>query len=311
MLVAVFAACVLCTCVSFGCFALTSRKSTDIKKADKLAEFDSYVVTGKEKQYKQRVSPATSVSLSRDITVCVADARQGGREDAVDDPDTASTDVGASPVPSASSPGSRVSQMAPLASPCSVASVASQPARMSPLPSPSTLSISSITAVLQSPAHANGPSEPNDTVFLPQSSPCLGSPSRSPKRRPTLPSVSETETHSTEAVLDHPHAPEEDAQPQAPWLLWHIRPHFELRKTTGICDVVRCTLSQQPRCSLRHGQGGRRTLRDPPRSRWTCAVRKRRRHSGLHLLPNLRGLVGSAGWDSGSGLGTSSSGRHL
>ena len=227
MLVAVFGACVLCTCVSFGCFMLTGRKTTSVTKTDKLAEFESYVLTGKEKLYKQRVSPATD-DLSQEVTVCIANARQNTR-DTLADVDSTSTATPGSPLPSPTSTVSKTSQMAPLASPCSVASVASQPARMSPLPSPSTLSISSISAVLQSPAHSTqGTSDPNnETVFLPVTrSPSLsslgshGSPSRSPKRRPTLPSVSETEMHaSTEPAVDHPHTlGEEQEQPKVVWL---------------------------------------------------------------------------------------------
>ncbi|CAE7811787.1 unnamed protein product, partial [Symbiodinium sp. CCMP2456] len=213
-LVGVLTACILCTCISFGCFLLTSRKSTAVKKADALAEFDSYVLTSKEKQYKQRVAPAAPAQEQQDVTVCVANSRQNTRE-LTSDFDTASTASVGSAIPSPTSTGSRTTQMAPLASPCSVSSVASQPVRMSPLPSPSTLSISSISAVLQSPAHSagygSGAAESGETVFLALSSPSnAGSPTRSPQRRPTLPAVSETEAHLTqtspEPPVDHPHS---------------------------------------------------------------------------------------------------------
>ncbi|CAE6933260.1 unnamed protein product [Symbiodinium sp. CCMP2592] len=218
-LVGVLTACVLCTCISFGCFLLTSRRSTSVKKADALAEFDSYVLTSKEKQYKHRVAPAPSKEEQQDVTVCVANSRQSTRNEGTSDFETASestASVGSAiPSPTSSGTGSRTTQMAPLASPCSVSSVASQPVRVSPLPSPSTLSISSISAVLQSPAHSagygSGTAESGETVFLALSSPSnAGSPTRSPKRRPTLPAVSETEAHLTqtsqEPPVDHPHS---------------------------------------------------------------------------------------------------------
>ena len=75
-----------------------------MKKADALAEFDSYVLTSKEKQYKQRVAPAPS--QEQDVTVCVANSRQITRE-ATSDFETASTASVGSAIPSPTSTGSR------------------------------------------------------------------------------------------------------------------------------------------------------------------------------------------------------------
>ena len=77
-----------------------------MKKADALAEFDSYVLTSKEKQYKQRVAPAAPAQEQQDVTVCVANSRQNTRELASDF-DTASTASVGSAIPSPTSTGSR------------------------------------------------------------------------------------------------------------------------------------------------------------------------------------------------------------
>ena len=106
MLVSVLGTCILCTCISFGCFALTTRRPSKVTKALKAdaLTFDNHL-TGKEKQYKQRVAPATDVH--QDVTVCIANARQNARN-LEDDPDTTSTaSVAESPLPSPTSPSSR------------------------------------------------------------------------------------------------------------------------------------------------------------------------------------------------------------
>ena len=178
--------CMACTCCTFCCFSMLrgngKSQITKAKSTDSL-EFHGPAATEPSPDHKA-------------VTVCVAAGRRT-REDRQDPPpeqevpdeSTVACSL-PSPLPSPSA-ASYQSRITPLASPCSIASVSSQP-RL-PLPSPSAMSVSSISAVLQSP-HSM-PSYPE--MFADGME--LQSPSRrgpnSPKKRgstqPALPALSE------------------------------------------------------------------------------------------------------------------------
>ena len=204
--------CMFCTCCTFCCFNIVKggAQGTKITKAGKNSvDFDGPAATG----------PSNFPEVDRNaVTVCVA-SRRRGREDREDHEDREGqgnewqehpNDDGDSTIaysvrsplssPSHASP-SYQSRIAPLGSPCSIASVQSQPVQL-PLPSPSAMSVSSINAILQSPAHSMQGSVSEMTLadgFGELQSPSHGRlGSLSPKRRaagPSLPALSEHQSH--------------------------------------------------------------------------------------------------------------------
>ena len=170
--------CVLFTFITFSCISMGCRKADGKVKAAKEAHFDGCKDSA--------VVRADTPPDAQTVTVCVAVGR--GREVSQE----AAPDMIGPPSPATS----YRSRVAPLSSPSSVASVASQP-RL-PLASPSAMSVSSIA--LQSPAHSQAhgaDGEPPNALFAALNSPSNVHvrPPTSPKKRtaPSLPCVVETE----------------------------------------------------------------------------------------------------------------------
>ena len=199
--------CMACTCCTFCCFnMLRGNVKSPVKKADKSTlEFDGPAA---HKSKRDADLAEKFDGPDRKATVCVAAGRRpreghddpegrAGEERQAEDDEPAIACSVQSPLPSPHAP-SYQSRITPLASPCSIASVSSQP-RL-PLPSPSAMSVSSISAVLQSPHSLPGSSfELMDSFDL--ESPSRRAGSSSPKKKgggPSLPALSEHQVQGDE-----------------------------------------------------------------------------------------------------------------
>eukprot|EP00435_Cladocopium_sp_Y103_P071268 s9_g37.t1 len=194
--------CMACTCCTFCCFnMLRGNVKSPVKKVEKSTlQFDGPAAHKPKRDadlHENFENPNRKA-----VTVCVAagrrpredrhedhEGRAGEEWQAEDDEPVVACSV-QSPLPSPHAP-SYHSRITPLASPCSIASVSSQP-RL-PLPSPSAMSVSSISAVLQSPHSMPGSaSELMDSLEL--QSPSRRAGPSSPKKKgggPSLPALSE------------------------------------------------------------------------------------------------------------------------
>lgn len=192
--------CMACTCCTFCCFnMLRGNVKSPVKKVEKSTlEFDGPAAHKPKRDADLREK---FDGPDRKATVCVAagrrpreghEGRAGEERQAEDDEPVVACSV-QSPLPSPHSPGYQ-SRITPLASPCSIASVSSQP-RL-PLPSPSAMSVSSISAVLQSPHSMPGSASELMDSFELQSPSRRAGPS-SPKKKgggPSLPALSENQS---------------------------------------------------------------------------------------------------------------------
>lgn len=192
--------CMACTCCTFCCFnMLRGNVKSPVKKVEKSTlEFDGPAAHKPKRDADLREK---FDGPDRKATVCVAagrrpreghEGRAGEERQAEDDEPVVACSV-QSPLPSPHAPGYQ-SRITPLASPCSIASVSSQP-RL-PLPSPSAMSVSSISAVLQSPHSMPGSASELMDSFELQSPSRRAGPS-SPKKKgggPSLPALSENQS---------------------------------------------------------------------------------------------------------------------
>ena len=259
----VAAGCIVCTCLTFGCFTMTFSKSQIKKSKATIDEFDGCGKCSAREEMEEVYNSAPDA-----VTVCVAAGQRGSREDQdVLEPGNVST-VAESPVPSPSShasPASYQSRVAPLPSPCSIASVSSQ-VRL-PLPSPSAMSVSSINAVLQSPTHSHwdGGSSPALSDFSPE----LSSPSHyrlpSPKKKgPSMPILSESQDGDQSGVFAALNSPSNLTRPGSPKkkLAPSLASVAETERTSQFAEPVP---AEHPSCEPRHqGSKPRKKAPRPP-----------------------------------------------